>query len=225
VSHSINDGSVGGGEADFPQFLNCRACERASSDQDVRQVFTADTVYELPVGRGKRYLSEPGLGRVLLGGWQLASVGTARTGLPVNVILDRASSDLIDGYNINQRPDLVPGVSLAPAGGASPRDWINLAAFTVPAKGLWGNAGRNLVRAPGAWQMDFALSRIIDLRESTRLQFRAEAFNVFNHAQYGAPLADISAPSTFGRILTTVNSGPTGSGTPRQLQFALRLVF
>jgi hypothetical protein len=224
-SHSINDGSVGGGEADFPQFLNCRACERASSDQDVRQVFTADTVYELPVGRGKRYLSEPGLGRVLLGGWQLASVGTARTGLPVNVILDRASSDLIDGYNINQRPDLVPGVSLAPAGGASPRDWINLAAFTVPAKGLWGNAGRNLVRAPGAWQMDFALSRIIDLRESTRLQFRAEAFNVFNHAQYGAPLADISAPSTFGRILTTVNSGPTGSGTPRQLQFALRLVF
>jgi len=57
------------------------------------------------------------------------------------------------------------------------------------------------------------------------LQFRAEGFNLFNRAQYGAPLANISAPSTFGRITTLINSGPTGSGTPRQFQFALRLGF
>jgi hypothetical protein len=57
------------------------------------------------------------------------------------------------------------------------------------------------------------------------LQLRAEAFNLLNRAQYGAPLADISAPSTFGRITTLVNNGPTGSGTPRQFQFALRLGF
>jgi outer membrane receptor protein involved in Fe transport len=224
-SHSMNDGSTGGGEAVFPQFLNCRACERASSDQDVRQVFTANSVYELPFGRGRRYFVEPGPGRALLGGWQLASVASARTGLPVNVTVDRASSDLSNGYNTNQRPNLAPGVSLTPAGGATPGDWINLAAFAVPAKGAWGNAGRNLVRAPGVWQMDLSLSRNIELRESAGLQFRAEAFNIFNRAQYGSPLADISAPSTFGRITTLVNNGPTGSGTPRQVQLALRLVF
>ena len=224
-SHSINDGSVGGGEAVFPQILNCRACDRASSDQDVRQVFTANTLYELPFGRGKRYLGESSLGRALLGGWQLASIGSARTGLPVNLTVDRGSGDLVDGYSTNQRPDLVPGMSLTPAGGAAPGDWINLAAFAVPAKGTWGNAGRNLVRAPGLWQMDLSLSRDIELRERARLQFRAELFNIFNRAQYGAPLADISAPSTFGRIATTVNSGPTGSGTPRQVQLALRFVF
>jgi hypothetical protein len=224
-SHSIDDGSIGGGGADFPQFLTCRACERASSDQDVRHVFTANSVYELPFGQGKRHFSEPGLGRALLGGWQFSGIGSARTGLPVNVTVDRSSSDLTDGYATNQRPNVAPGVSLTPSGGPSPGGWINPAAFAVPAKGTWGNAGRNLARAPRLWQMDLSLSRNIELGERARLQFRAEAFNIFNRAQYGAPLADISAPPSFGRITSLVNNGPTGSGTPRQVQFALRLTF
>jgi hypothetical protein len=139
--------------------------------------------------------------------------------------VDRGSGVLVDDYSTNQRPNLVPNVSLTPAGGATPGDWINLAAFAVPAKSTWRNAGRNLARAPGLWQMDLSLSRDIELRERARLQFRPESFDIFNRAQYGAPLADISAPSTFGRIATTVNSGPTGSGTPRQVQLALRFVF
>ncbi|HEV3329683.1 MAG TPA: carboxypeptidase regulatory-like domain-containing protein [Bryobacteraceae bacterium] len=224
-SHSINDGTTGGGEAVFPQILGCRACERASSDQDIRQVFSANTVYELPLGRGKRYLANAGLARLLLGGWQLSAIVTARTGLPVNVTVDRASGDLPDGYNTDQRPDLVPGVSLTPPGGATPTQWINPAAFSVPAPGQWGNAGRNLARAEGTWQVDGSLDRRISLTERMNLQLRAEAFNLLNRAQYGAPLADISAPSTFGRITTLVNNGPTGSGTPRQFQFALRLGF
>ena len=65
-SHSIDDGSLGGGEADFPQNVNCRACERASSDQDSRQVWNANWVYQLPFGRAKRYFSQPGVGRKLL---------------------------------------------------------------------------------------------------------------------------------------------------------------
>ncbi len=224
-SHSINDGSIGGGEAVFPQFLNCRACERASSDQDVRHVFTTNSVYSLPFGQGRRYLGARSIGRVLLGGWQLATIASARSGLPVNVTVDRGSSDLIDGYNTNQRPNILPGVALTPADGSSPGLWINPLAFAVPANGAWGNAGRNLVRAPPAWQVDLNLSRRIPVTETASLQVRAEVFNLFNHPQYGSPLADISAPSTFGRITTLVNTGPTGTSTPRQIQFALRLGF
>jgi hypothetical protein len=191
----------------------------------VRHSFTTNAVYELPFGAGKRYLTSPGVARALIGGWQASALLTARTGLPVNVTVDRASSDLPDGYNTNQRPDVVPGVSLTPPGGAKPELWINLAAFAIPAKGQWGNAGRNLARAPGSWQLDASLNRRIHLTERLGLQFRAEGFNLFNRAPYGAPLANISAPSTFGRITTLTNNGPSGSGTPRQFQFALRLEF
>ena len=212
-SHSINDGATGGGEAVFPQNINCRACDRASSDQDVRQVFNANTVWAVPVRRGP------------LAHWELSGIATARTGLPVNETVDRASTDLVDGYNTNQRPNLVPGVSLTPPGGARPGLWINPAAFAVPAKGQWGNAGRNLVRAPGTWQLDASVSRRFRIGERVDLQFRAEGFNLFNRAQYGAPAANVAAPTSFGRITTLVNNGPTGSGTPRQFQMALRLGF
>lgn len=121
--------------------------------------------------------------------------------------------------------DIVLSVSLTPPGGATPEQWINPAAFAIPAKGQWGNAGRNLARAPDCWQLDASLNRSIQITERLNLQFRAEGFNLFNRAQYGSPLAKISAPSTFGRIATLINNGPTGSGTPRQFQFALRLGF
>jgi hypothetical protein len=70
-SHSVNDGSVGGGEADYPQNVACRTCEKASSDQDIRHAFTMSSVYDLPFGRG-----------ALLGGWQFSVIGTARSGRP-----------------------------------------------------------------------------------------------------------------------------------------------
>jgi hypothetical protein len=224
-SHSLDDGSVGGGEAEFPERVLCRACDRASSDFDMRQVFTANTLYELPFGAGKPYLSQPGMARTLFGGWALTGIGTAHTGLPVTVTVDRSSNSLPDGNSASQRPNLVPGVSLVPLGGQTPRQWINPAAFAIPANGAWGNAGRNLVRAPGLWQIDMALDRGIQLTERTRLEFRAEVFNLLNRAQYGAPLADVSSPSNFGQITGLINTGPTGSGTPRQFQFALRFAF
>ncbi len=208
-SHSINDDGIGGGESDTPQNVFCRACEKASSDFDVRQVFNVSAVYQLPLGL------------------QISGIGTARTGLPVNVVLNRANSALPDQFSVSgsERPDLVPGVSLIPPGGQTPEDWINAAAFAAPAAGTFGNAGRNLVRGPGLWQADMALSKTFALAERVRLQCRAEAFNLFNRAQYGQPQASLSSPLSFGAITTPVNSGATGSGTPRQFQLALRLSF
>jgi hypothetical protein len=216
-SHSINDDGIGGGESDTPQNVFCRACEKASSDFDVRDTFNVSAVYRLPVR----------VARAILGGWQLSGIATARTGLPVNVVLNRSNSSLPDLYSVSgsERPNLVPGVSLTPAGGQTPQDWINPAAFTIPAAGTFGNAGRNLVRAPGLWQVDAALSKTINFTERAGLQFRAEAFNLFNRAQYGSPQANLSSPLSFGAITTPVNQGATGSGTPRQFQLALRLSF
>ncbi len=220
-AHAINDGSLGSGVEDvFPQNVSCRACERASSDQDARQSFSAASVYELPFGNG-----HAGILRALASGWQLSSVASGRTGLPVNITVDRSAAVLPDGNAGNQRPNLIAGIPLTPAGGSTPAHWINPAALAVPASGTWGNLGRNAFRGPALWQVDVALQRRIVLHERVALTARAEMFNVFNRAQYGNPLADISAPSSFGRITSLVNTSPVGSGTPRQMELALRLVF
>jgi len=111
-SHTINDGSVGGGEALSAENVNCRRCERANSDQDIRNYFTASTVYRLPFGRGQRFFStDRGITSVLASGWQFSAIGTARSGLPLNILVTRRPSDLPDGNNVNQRPDRVANVS------------------------------------------------------------------------------------------------------------------
>jgi hypothetical protein len=213
-SHAINDGSVGGSEGDYPQNISCRSCERSDSDQDIRQNFNVNTVYRLPFQ-----------GNFLVRNWEFSSIASARTGRAINVTVSRSSTDLPDGNSVNQRPNVVGGVSLIPAAGQTVNNWINAAAFAVPAKGLWGNAGRNLVRGPGLWQADIGLSRHFPLREKLSMDFRAELFNVFNRAQYGDPQANLSSPATFGQITTAYNTGPTGTGTPREVQFSIKLLF
>ena len=84
-SHGINDGSTGGGEADYPQNNACRTCEVASADFDVRHTFTANSVYQLPFGKGRRYLTGGGITNALLGGWEVSGLLSARSGNPVNV--------------------------------------------------------------------------------------------------------------------------------------------
>jgi len=225
-SHEIDDGSNGSGDGDslVAQNVSCMACEHASGAFDARHVVNFNALYELPFGTGKPYLSSPGTLRTIFGAWEISSVVNARTGFPVNVTIDRSSADTPDGNTNNQRPDLVPGVPLTPPGGQSVGAWINPAAFASPASGTWGNAPRNLLRAPGAWQIDMGISKRILFTERLRLQFRTDIFNILNHPQYGSPNADVSSKG-FGQIASTINIGPVGTGTARQVQFALRLEF
>ncbi len=223
-AHEIDQDAAGGGDSDFPQNPACFACERASGDFDVRHVFSGDTVYQLPYGRGQAFGNRGGFAAAVLGNWEASTIVSARTGLPINITLDRSSSAVATGYTLNQRPDLVPGVPLTPHNGQGIHQWINRAALTTPA-GLYGNAPRNLLRAPSLWQADMALARRLPLREAVQLQLRAELFNLFNRAQYGSPLADYSAPSSFGQIETEANTGPVGTGTPRQVQLSVHLSF
>ena len=124
--------------------------------------------------------------------------------------------------------------------GKGVRSWLNPAAFSLPANGTWGNLGRDIASGPTLWQDDMAAEKSFRLTERNTLIFRAEAFNLFNRAQYGQPnsalatKADpanpkqlvISAPATFGQITSTINStGLVGTGTPRVMEFALRLTY
>lgn len=110
--------------------------------------------------------------------------------------------------------------------------WINPAAFTTPV-GEFGTAPRNLLRGPGTWQIDIGAGKVIPIRERMRLEFRSEFFNIFNHTQLGQPQATFNPSNTteFGDIINTVNTSivspitPVGSGTPREIQFALRFEF
>lgn len=225
-SHSINDGSTGGGEADYPQNVRCRACEKASSDQDIRHYLSASIIYDLPVGQGRRYLNGASFVSTILGGWRWSNIVYARTGRPVNVTVSRAGRNVPDGNTSSpQRPDLVPGVDLVPPNQSIAR-YLNPDAFAVPAADTFGNAGRNLARGPGQWQIDTALEKRIPLWERSNLLFRAEAFNVFNHPQYAPPLS-LYAPNSasFGVINAEANATDIGTGTPRVLQFALRIEF
>lgn len=202
--------SDGGG----PENVACRSCEKGRNGYDARQSFYVSTTYPLPLGRS-----------FLLRGWELSGVASVRSGLPLTVTVSRKATDLPDGNSKGQRPDLVPGVSLIPAGGQTIDHWINPAAFALPAKGSWGNAGRNIVEGPGLFQIDSALSKSIPITERSNLSFRLEAFNVFNHPQLGKPNLNFSSLATFGRITSLSNNSPIGTGTARSIQLAVRFMF
>jgi hypothetical protein len=234
-SHEIDNGSNGSGDGDeiSPQNPSCLACDRASGAWDATHVINGNAVYQLPFGHGKPMLNQGGIASAIAGNWEMTTTALARTGFPVNVLMP-SSYTAPDGASGTERPDLVPGVSLTPPGGRSVAEWINPAAFATPAGGF-GTAPRNLFRGPGTWQIDMGASKTISLGERGRLEFRSEFYNIFNHPQLGQPQATFNPLNTtgFGSIINTVNLNtaivspitPVGSGTPREMQFALRFEF
>jgi hypothetical protein len=207
-SHSINDGSVGGGESSGPENVSCLSCDKGPSVFDVRHNVAVNAVYELPFGPGKAYLNESGaLGKVI-GGWSLSSIGLWHTGHPLTTKMDLGGSIsggafdglsfsylLPDGNDVtDQRPDLIPGVPVTlPGGGRHGTPLINAAAFQAPpvdANGNFthfGNAGNGLIRALDSWQVDLALTKKTKLTERVSMEFGVQTFNIFNHVQLGDP--------------------------------------
>jgi hypothetical protein len=234
-SHEIDNGSNGSGDGDeiSPQNPLCLACDRASGAWDATHVVNGSAVYQLPFGHGKQLLNQRGIVSSIAGNWEATTTALARTGFPVNVLMP-SSYTAPDGASSTERPDLVPGVSLTPPGGRTIAEWINPAAFTAPA-GEFGTAPRDLVRGPGTWQIDMGAGKTIAMTERAQIQFRAEFYNIFNHPQLGQPQSTWNGPATegFGSIVNTVNLNtaivspitPVGSGTPREMQFALRFQF
>jgi len=110
-------------------------------------------------------------------------------------------------------------------------NWFNPAAFAIPAKGVHGNLGRFAARGPGEYEIDGSITRNFKISERFALNFRAAAFNLLNHPMYKTPSASLGSfaggiPSgSFGRITDILNTGATGTGAPRRIEFMFRLDF
>ncbi len=201
-SHSINDGSVGGGESNGPENVNCLPCDKGPSVFDIRNNVAANAVYQLPFGPGKRYLTEGGFVGKIIGGWSLSGIGLWHSGHPLTITMNISPTQLPDGNDqTTQRPDLVPGVPLLLSGGVQNHTIpINPAAFAPPpldptgaSYGLvsrFGDAPNGLIRALNSWQVDIALMKDIKITERVSAQFGVQVFNILNHVQLGDPSGD-----------------------------------
>jgi hypothetical protein len=194
----------------------------ALSQINLNNSFTASVIYDLPFGRGKKYGSDwDKVTNSVLGGWQLTLIEKITSGFPVPLIDSANSSGVAfnaggNGNNFN-RPNQVASCNLY-AANHSQLQWINSACFVAPASGQLGNASRVPVVGPDFVNTDFSVIKQFALPwENMGLNFRAEFFNLFNHAQFGMPVNDISAPG-FGSVNSTVNN-------PRLVQFGLKLTF
>ena len=208
-AHAIdNVATEFGGGTGTPQDIRCRSCERGNSNYDLRHRMTVSYTYALPVLRDAR-----GITRTLIGGWQLNGITTMQTGLPFTPGLLVANTNGAGG----SRPDSLGRTAVLPADQRSLARWFDPTAFAGPTTIRFGNAGRNILFGPGRINFDMSLFKDFAFTENWKLQFRSEAFNLFNTPQFGLPNASIGDANA-GRITSTV-------GNPRQLQLALRLQF
>ena len=206
-SKSIDDTSAFLGtlpDKNFPQDSRNYRAERALSSYDMRHRFTAAYVYHLP-------------GRVW---WarnsEVRGIAVAQSGQPFTPVLraDNSNTGNTGGIFGSDRPDLLRGPRLDHP---TPALWFDTSAFAIAPRYHFGSAGRNILEAPGLFTFDLALSRRFTIREGASLSFDAEAFNLFNHANFDLPQRIADDPTTFGRIFS--------AKAPRQVQFALRFAF
>jgi len=220
-SKSIDDASnffSSAGDPNFPQNSYNVAAERGRSNFDVSQRLSASYSYELPFGKGRQYLADEGWVSTLLGGWETLGIVTLQSGRPFTVALpseidNSGTGRSILGFGANDRPNLVGNPELS---NPTTLQWFNTAAFEFPFPGTFGNAGRNIVEGPGFQNVNMSLVKNTKLTERVNLQFRAEAFNLFNHPNFNLPDNFLGSP-TFGRI--------TSARDPRHIQFGLKLLF
>jgi len=232
LAHSVDDASVdffSESVNDPPASQNIfdRKGDRGPSDFDIRHNFVANAGYDLP-GRGP-----------LIGGWQVSAVASVHSGLPFTPVLGFDNAD-VQSLLTAERPNLVgnPFAGVCPngAGVGTPSCWFNPIAFAVPPAGQFGNAGRNILRGPGFAQFDAALHKDFAIAERGKITVGVEAYNLFNHPNFGVP-SNTQSPLSLGgtgdavfkdaagnfaanagQILTTV-------GTGRQIQLAGRFTF
>ncbi len=197
----------------FWQNGNCMRCERGLSSFDVRHRLSVSGLYDLPVGKGRGLDLGNAFADAVVGGWQMGSIVTWRSGFPINPSAGVNRSNT----NINvDRPDAT-GISQS-LDNRSPAGWFNTAAFQLAPIYNFGNAGRNSITGPPGFSLDFSLHKDFPMfKENHKLQLRMEAFNFLNHPVWGAPNTNFSSPQ-FGKISST-------NGSMRQMQIALKYVF
>jgi outer membrane receptor protein involved in Fe transport len=206
--------------------------DRSSGDWDVRNNFTASTVYIMPELKNSNSLI-----REVLGGWQTSGILQTRSGLPTNITLQGGL------FGNPVRPDYVPGQPLWAPNHRWPGSSYNINAFAIeptydgtPGATI-GTVGRNALRGPGYFQLDISGMKNFAITERVTMQFRADIFNIFNHPNFTNPdggicqsigLGTCTPNPSFGRVPGTIadaDGTQIGGGTSRQTQFSLRFTF
>jgi len=179
-----------------------------------RKVAVISYSYPLPFGRGQKLLSGASNAVTnVIGGWQFSGITSFQGGQPFSA----AYSASYTGTPTSGRPNAVVGTPLYPAN-KTLAQWFNPAAFSVPANGTYGNSGYNGLWGPGLQTWDMSLSKTIKIHERVSLQLRADAFNTFNHPNFGNPNATITSPASVGTITSQ-------NGESRTVEFAGKIIF
>jgi hypothetical protein len=188
--------------------------EHGLSSGDMRHRFVASALYDLPFGKGRRFAVTNPVLNAVAGNWQWNGILTAHSGQPFTPALGTSTANTGAA-----RPNRIADGNL-PSDQRSVNRWFDKSAFTAPAPYNFGNAGRNILIGPGAFNLDFSVFKSFPLRwlgEGGQAQFRAEAFNLLNHPQFANPNARVDIPQ--GGIITGLTTDM------RQVQFALKIVF
>ncbi len=193
---------------------------RGLADFDRGHVFTAGHIWELPFGKGRRYLASAGRPvDYVLGGWQFSGITVFESGWPFSPALSNNASINAD---ISLRPDRVSNVDPDDVAGGKNRDhWFNPAAYRVPGPFLFGTAGRNSLRGPNLFSADWSLQKRFAISERKGVQLRWESYNTFNRANLANPNGAIDA----GANNTARITGLVVGGAMRRMQLGLRFDF
>jgi len=210
LDNSFEAGSTAGANnGPYSNYYNRRADYGASAN-DVENRFVFSTVYELPLGAGKQWVSQ-GVAAKIVGGWSLSNVTTWQSGAPLTVVAQTNTTNAFSAGAL--RPNVLRNPNLSSPGVT---EWFDVTAFAQPATYQFGNEGVGVIRAPGTFSSDISIQRRFRVRERANLQVRGEFFNFPNHTNFGLPNTTFGAP-TFGQV--------TSAGSPRQIELGMRLEF
>ncbi len=184
---------------------------RGNSVYDVRQRFVLSGVYDLPAGRGRKWLNMEGPVDWILGGWQVGSILFVRAGMPFTPTINTD----ISNTGTTNRPDRLGNGSL-PAGERSVRRWFDVTAFAIPRQYTYGNTGRNVLTGPGYRGMDLKIGKNFTFGEGRRVEFRCEMFNFSNTPHFDQPNTNVNIAQ--GGTITSAQA-------PRQIQLGLKFVY
>ncbi|MBI3948833.1 MAG: TonB-dependent receptor [Acidobacteria bacterium] len=246
-SDAFNSNNVIRGVAQASQYPANRNLDRSESLFSIRHRFTENVVFDLPLGRGRKFMNNASrIAEAFLGGWTISSLAEVRSGYPFSVLAGFGITGVGDAIDFPDRPNLLR--SNMRLGGVS--RFFDPKAYALQEPGRLGNAPRTSVRGPNFANLDFGLSKRFPIKEDMDLQFRTEFFNVLNHANFALPFNQLyvgfvpqfnraptqaeldalpcnltaaqaqvhSCNPQAGRISSTV-------GVPRQIQFSLKLSF
>ena len=197
--------------------------DRGVSDFNIPHRTVASVVYELPFGKGKKYMSDPGTAaNLVIGGWQVNTIASWMSGVPRIVSSPNGTTLAF----VSQRADATGVGIYSQFNNITPREgfgdnntsryWLNPSAFSQTAPLKFGTSGRNLIQSPAWWNFDLSAFKNFPFGEHAYLQFRAEAFNGFNNVQFFPPDLNVASPN-FGTLQS--------ANRPRVMQLALRFNF